>query len=69
MKYWLIKEGCADLNKFKWVRQQLFIYLSIYLFIYLFIQQLFIIAQSDTRNIEYLICWLQKISLEKVVFE
>ena len=24
----------------------------------------FIIVQSDTRDIEYLICWLRKISLE-----
>ena len=29
----------------------------------------FIIAQSDTRNIEYLISWLQKISLEQLLFE
>ena len=28
------------------------------------LSSVFIIAQSDTRNIEYLISWLQEISLE-----
>ena len=26
-------------------------------------------TQSDTRNIEYLISWLQKISLEQLIFD
>ena len=29
----------------------------------------FIVAQIDTRNMEYLICWLQKISLEQLLFD
>ena len=28
-----------------------------------------IIGQSDTRNIEYVIRWLKKISLERLLFE
>ena len=28
-----------------------------------------IIAQSDTKNIEYIICWVNKISLEQLLFE
>ena len=33
------------------------------------LSSVFIIAQSDTRNIEYLITWLQKISLKQLLFE
>ena len=33
------------------------------------LSSVFIIAQSDTRNIEYLISWLQKLSLEGLLFE
>ena len=33
------------------------------------LSSVFIIAQSDIRNTEYLISWLQKISLEEPVFE
>ena len=34
-----------------------------------FFSSVFIIAQSDTRNREYLISWLQEISLEQLLFE
>ena len=33
------------------------------------LSSVFIIAQSDIRNTEYLISWSQKISLEEPVFE
>ena len=34
-----------------------------------FLSSVFITAQSDTRNREYLISWLLKISLEQLIFE
>ena len=33
------------------------------------LSSVFIISQSDTRNIKYLISWLQKISPEQLLFE
>ena len=48
----------SDMNRFKGPRRQLRNYIMRVL------SSAFIIVQSGTRNIEYLICWLQKISLE-----
>ena len=48
----------SDMSRFKRPRQQL------NNDVVRVLSSTFIIAQSDTRNIEYLICWLQKISLD-----
>ena len=53
----------SDMSRFKGSRQQLSNDIVRVL------SSTFIIVQSDTRNIEYLICWLQKISLDYLLFE
>ena len=51
------------MNRVKWVRQQLrTVMVSV-------LSSVIIISQSDTRNIEYVIGWLKKILLEKLLLE
>ena len=59
---WLIREGCVDLRipdtKFDNSYAGRFCESSF-----------FCIDQSDNRNIDYLLSWLQKTSLEQLLFE
>ena len=52
------------MNRVKWLGKQLRTFDAVKV-----LSSVFIITQSDIENIEYLISWLQEISLKQLLFE